>query len=678
MVGILGANSVSGGYEIDNSLRFNNDDSPKLTFTPSSAGNRRTFTLSVWFKLQAGTTGERVLLAADNGTGSDNNFDYIAINSSDKIFLYNYEGGEAYVFVSTQLLRDPSAWYHLVVAFDTTQGTDTNRVKIYLNGSQITAFDTANYPSQNVQTRFNNNNAQRISSYPDQDTSYFDGYMAEYHLVDGSAKAPTDFGETDDNGVWIPKAYDGSYGTNGFYLDFSNDATKHAIAVVGNAKHSTTQNKIGATSISFDGNGDRLDIPASTLMETVSGTIECWVYMNALADGSELYYNPPIYNKGNVYQALTVRANGKVTSHLYTGSVDELISANAISTGAWNHIAVTWNADGRKIWINGVLNGTSSTSLTAMDSGGNNATFHIGEGTSSSSTGLNAYVDELRVSKTVRYTSNFTPYTAALTEDSNTTLLIHSDTDNNSTTFSDSSGVIGGPGNDQSGNDNHWAVTNLAATDVTTDTPTNNFATMSPLASADGQTFSEGNTQVVLATGSTEWCVSTMAVANGKWYCELKPTSTTGMSLLPTISETDSTKLTQDGLFEVSDSVGMHLGNGNKYINGSASSYGTTLSDNDILGIAVNLDDDEVYFYKNGTVMNSGTAISKTFTAGKFYYIGAGSGTGSGGHTMQWNFGNPAFAISSGNADANGHGNFEYAVPSGYFALCTKNLGEFG
>tara|TARA_R110001599_G_scaffold10317_1_gene51086 strand:+ start:396 stop:2432 length:2037 start_codon:yes stop_codon:yes gene_type:complete len=678
MVGILGANSVSGGYEIDNSLRFNNDDSPKLTFTPSSAGNRRTFTLSVWFKLQAGTTGERVLLAADNGTGSDNNFDYIAINSSDKIFLYNYEGGEAYVFVSTQLLRDPSAWYHLVVAFDTTQGTDTNRVKIYLNGSQITAFDTANYPSQNVQTRFNNNNAQRISSYPDQDTSYFDGYMAEYHLVDGSAKAPTDFGETDDNGVWIPKAYDGSYGTNGFYLDFSNDATKHAIAVVGNAKHSTTQNKIGATSISFDGNGDRLDIPASTLMETVSGTIECWVYMNALADGSELYYNPPIYNKGNVYQALTVRANGKVTSHLYTGSVDELISANAISTGAWNHIAVTWNADGRKIWINGVLNGTSSTSLTAMDSGGNNATFHIGEGTSSSSTGLNAYVDELRVSKTVRYTSNFTPYTAALTEDSNTTLLIHSDTDNNSTTFSDSSGVIGGPGNDQSGNDNHWAVTNLAATDVTTDTPTNNFATMSPLASADGQTFSEGNTQVVLATGSTEWCVSTMAVANGKWYCELKPTSTTGMSLLPTISETDSTKLTQDGLFEVSDSVGMHLGNGNKYINGSASSYGTTLSDNDILGIAVNLDDDEVYFYKNGTVMNSGTAISKTFTAGKFYYIGAGSGTGSGGHTMQWNFGNAPFEISSGNADANGHGNFEYAVPSGYFALCTKNLGEFG
>jgi hypothetical protein len=465
MVNILGANSVSGGYEIDNSLRFNDNDSPRLTFTPSSAGNRKTFTLSVWFKLQAGTTGERVILAADDGGADNGNFDYIDINPADLINLYNYSGSENYVFNTTQVLRDPSAWYHLVVAFDTTQSTDTNRVKIYLNGSQITSFATANYPSQNYETRYNNNNVLRIGSYPDQDVSYFDGYMAEYHFIDGTQKAPSDFGEFDDNGVWIPKAYDGSYGTNGFYLEFK---------------------------------------------ET---------------------------------------------------------------------------------------------------------------GTSQNSSGIGA---------------------------------------------------------DTSGNDNHWAVTNLAATDVTTDTPTNNFATMSPLASADGQTFSEGNTQVVLATGSTEWCVSTMAVANGKWYCELKPTSTTGMSLLAVISETDSTKLTQDGLFEVSDSVGMHLGNGNKYIDGSASSYGTTLSDNDILGIAVNLDDDEVYFYKNGTVMNSGTAISKTFTAGKFYYIGAGSGTGSGGHTMQWNFGNAPYAISSGNADANGYGNFEYAVPSGYYSLCTKNLGEFG
>ena len=229
MVSILGANSVSGGYEVENSLRFNDGDSPRLTITPSSAGNRRTFTLSVWLKLTVSPSGdsnfERQILAADDGTGGNNNFDYISINNSDKIFIYNYEGGEAYVFTSTQILRDPSAWYHLVVAFDTTQGTNTNRVKIYLNGSQITAFDTASYPSQNHQTRFNNNNAHRIGSYPDHDSQYFDGYMCEYHLVDGSQLTPTSFGEFDDNGVWVPIEYTGSHGTNGFYLEFKQTGT---------------------------------------------------------------------------------------------------------------------------------------------------------------------------------------------------------------------------------------------------------------------------------------------------------------------------------------------------------------------------------------------------------------------------------------------------------------------
>ena len=222
---IMPANSVSGGYEIENSLRFNDNDSPKLTFTPSSAGNRRTFTLSVWFKLQVNPTSERVLLAADDGTGGNNNFDYIAVKSGDNILVYGYEGSENQQLLSTQVLRDPSAWYHLVVAFDTTQGTAANRIKVYLNGSRVTAFGTENYPDQNFQTKINNANAQRISSYPDQDASYFDGYMAEYHLVDGAQKAPSDFGEVDNNGLWIPKAYAGTYGTNGFYLEFKEKGT---------------------------------------------------------------------------------------------------------------------------------------------------------------------------------------------------------------------------------------------------------------------------------------------------------------------------------------------------------------------------------------------------------------------------------------------------------------------
>ena len=215
----------STGYEISNSLRFNNDDSPHLVFTPSSAGNRRTFTISVWFKLSNYSTGERIIFAADDGTDGNNNFDYIAINGNDKIFIYNYEGSEGYNLISSQVLRDDAAWYHLVVAFDTTQGTAANRIKVYLNGNQVSAFDTENYPSQNFQTRFNNNNEQRISQYPDQDASFFDGYMCEYHLVDGSQLAQTQFGEFNNDGVWIPKEYTGSHGTNGFFLEFKQTGT---------------------------------------------------------------------------------------------------------------------------------------------------------------------------------------------------------------------------------------------------------------------------------------------------------------------------------------------------------------------------------------------------------------------------------------------------------------------
>ena len=256
MVFPIAGGNESKGYEISNSLRFNNDDSPKLTFTPSSAGNRRTFTLSVWFKLSVYSTGERVLLAADDGTGSNNNFDYIAINGNDKLFVYGYEGSENQQLISTQVFRDPSAWYHLVVAFDTTDGTASNRIKAYVNGNQITNFDTANYPSQNFQTRFNNNNAQRISSYPDQNASYFDGYMCEYHLVDGSQLAPTSFGKFDTNAVWIPKKYTGSYGTNGFYLEFKQTGTSQNSSGIGadtsgNDSHFTPTN-LAATDVTTD------------------------------------------------------------------------------------------------------------------------------------------------------------------------------------------------------------------------------------------------------------------------------------------------------------------------------------------------------------------------------------------------------------------------------------------
>ena len=137
--------------------------------------------------------------------------------------------------------------------------------------------------------------------------------------------------------------------------------------------------------------------------------------------------------------------------------------------------------------------------------------------------------------------------------------------------------------------------------------------------------------------------------------------------------------------------VGYYDGNGNKYINNSASSYGDAIADNDIVGVALDLDNNKLYFSRNGTFQNSGDPTSGATGTGAIAVTAAASnGTGgyvaAGGHnaggsyngTAAYNFGNPSFAISSGNADADGHGNFEYAPPSGYFALCTKNLAEYG
>ena len=125
----------------------------------------------------------------------------------------------------------------------------------------------------------------------------------------------------------------------------------------------------------------------------------------------------------------------------------------------------------------------------------------------------------------------------------------------------------------------------------------------------------------------------------------------------------------------VSDNVGFNDG-GTKYVNGTSSSYGSGFGNNDIIGVAANLDDNEVVFYVNGTAQNSGTAISKTFSGS--YYPVVQHQSSSGTSNFNFNTGNPNYSISSGNADANGFGNFEYAVPSGYYALCTKNINSYG
>ena len=452
---------IAGGtqdtsYEIENSLRFNDDDSAYLSRTPSSAGNRRTYTISTWVK--------RSNLSSVQGI-------FCAKQTKDDTTALVFETGDTLLFTdrpsdnrnidlrTDRLFRDPSAWYHLVIAVDTTQGTDSNRVKIYVNGVQETSFSTSSYPSQNYETAYwNNTNEHRIGMLQDNSALHYDGYISEFNFIDGSALDPTDFGETNDNGVWIPKKYTSSYGTNGFFLEFQQT------------------------------------------------------------------------------------------------------------------------------------------------------------GTSQNSSGIGA---------------------------------------------------------DTSGQDNHFAVSNLAAIDITTDTPTNNFNTLNSLANAGGATLSEGNTKCVGAAASDKNTFSTFGLTKGKWYFEIKVTDQGARGTI-FISDTEHNSYTGTNY------AGHQTWDGVSYTSATANSnVGSGASDNDIICVAADLDNGQVWYAKNGNIDTSGTANITGLPTTTTYRISQ-SESGNPNSTMEHNYGNPPFSISSGNADANGYGNFEYAVPSGYYSLCTKNLAEYG
>ena len=255
--------------------------------------------------------------------------------------------------------------------------------------------------------------------------------------------------------------------------------------------------------------------------------------------------------------------------------------------------------------------------------------------------------------------------------------------------FEDSSNL----GNDANGGTDLTEV-NIAAIDQSTDTCINNFATLNPLAlrnnpSAYYVTFSEGNLKVVGndATNNGNG-FSTMGFSSGKWYCEVKVLSVEG-SLYPIIGVVTENSISNgsgnNGIIGqvTSDTVG-YANDGEKVIAGTESSYGDTYTDNDIIGIAIDCDNGAVYFSKNGTFQASGnptsgaskTNAAMTFTPSANYFFGVSAYKST--SDVEFNFGSPPYAISSGNTDGNGYGNFEYAVPANYYSLNSKNLSEFG
>jgi hypothetical protein len=220
LAGAAGSSGDAPAFSLEKSVRLNNDADAHLYKTFASAGNRKTWTWSCWFKLGNATNSYQNIFS--NLVGNTNGL-YVYF-ASDILYLadYNLSGGVS--INTTRVFRDKLAWYHLVIRYDTTQATEADRVRVYINGVQETLLGTQ--PNQNVDGWWNNAQLAHIGRQSNNVGIYnFDGYLADIHFIDGQSLAPTSFGEFDVNNVWQAKQFTGTYGNNGYHLfDFANES----------------------------------------------------------------------------------------------------------------------------------------------------------------------------------------------------------------------------------------------------------------------------------------------------------------------------------------------------------------------------------------------------------------------------------------------------------------------
>ena len=335
----------SGGYSVGKSLRFRSSASAYLNRTPASASNRTTFTYSVWFKRGILGTDQDLLVAGSNTTGQQNFQFGFRSSTADVLQVVGTVSGSAadLQLFTTQVFRDPSAWYHAVVVIDTTQATAANRAKLYINGAQVTAFSSSTYPAQNYAAAINNNVAHTICRFANVSANFFDGYLAEVNFIDGQALTPSSFGAYDTNGVWQPINYSGSYGTNGFHLTFGNTTSTATLGndSSGNSNNWTTNNISLTAGSTYD---SMTDSPTVT-----SASVANYAVINPLGSASA-----DTYSQGNLKWTKV----NNTTNSIAIGSI-------AISSGKWYWEGTVAGAGGSNLVI-GL--GNTNTNFQNLDS----------------------------------------------------------------------------------------------------------------------------------------------------------------------------------------------------------------------------------------------------------------------------------------------------------------------
>jgi hypothetical protein len=311
------------GYNIARSVRMRSSASGNLSRTPSSASNRKTWTWSGWVK--------RGTLNVNNGLFQASpivsNQTSFVISSTNTLVLQDYSAASSYnlVWESSAVFRDPSAWYHIVFVFDTTQASSANAVKLYVNGVQQTLVFTA-YSGAYVQNRdgyINSNINHNIGLYSL--TDYLDGYITEINFVDGQSLTPSSFGETDSiTGVWKPKKYTGTYGTNGFYLNFSDNSSNTA------------------TTIGKDYSGNGNNWTPNNISVTAGATYDSMTDVPTLTSATAANY--AVSNVLDIDRANITTSNGNLTLTKATANDSPRAAATFGATSGKFYAEITWTS----------------------------------------------------------------------------------------------------------------------------------------------------------------------------------------------------------------------------------------------------------------------------------------------------------------------------------------------
>ena len=337
-----------GGALFEKSVRLDRHNTKYFYRTPSSAGNRKTYTFSAWIK----RTLEGFTNPIFNRYTAQNEAGFLGLYFNTDNLLY-FTGWSTIYFKGTKILRDGNGWYHIVLAVDTTQASANDRVKIYINGEQETAA-TYNAPTQNADLVINANGAtHQIGNYS---TNKFDGYLAEVHFVDGQQLAPTDFGYTEfQTNVWRPKRYQGTWGTNGFYLDFRDSSSAAALGHdrSGNGNNFTINN----FSVAADHDGDSFNITPTQLTPSATfnsdGQSNDHIRMANLRASADNSTHRPYkcnfhFNTGKWYAEFKLTSySAKSGSTPYVGVVpSQYQKVTWIGSGTGGHRGIAMNAAG--------------------------------------------------------------------------------------------------------------------------------------------------------------------------------------------------------------------------------------------------------------------------------------------------------------------------------------------